>query len=58
MAVAQRFEDARALVPQIAVTEEEVLRLEAKICRDKGAHYLQEVRHTCVSPCPVWVFAR
>ena len=40
--VAQEWDKARALVPQIAITEEEVLRLESKLCAEKGEAYKQE----------------
>jgi len=40
--VAQEWDKARALVPQIAIAEEEVLRLESKMCEEKGDAYKQE----------------
>ena len=42
-AVAQEWNKAKSLVPQIAVAEEEVLRLEAKLCEQRGDEYKQQV---------------
>jgi len=43
VSVAQEWDKAKSLVPQIAVAEEEVLRLEAKLCAARGDEYRQQV---------------